>query len=483
MTNAIGRRWGRVAALAGLSWFVMTLTGVGVVDDSYIFLRYARNLANGLGPVFNVGERVEGYTSPLWLVVVRGLFCLDSDPANVIGYASAALGLGTIVLVERRSGLGALLVALNPAFVFWAWSGMDTALVCFFLTATVVTLTRHSLTTAATVCAGAAFAAACLARLDVIVLLPLIAFWVYRQTRSSPVMGTLRGPIAFVVPIAGVVVHTAWRWAYYGAWLPNTAEAKVGAGQGVLIEYGLMYLQPMAVALAPALLLVLFSKRSHRALALLLTAAWLSFVACVGGDFFPHVRFAMPLLPMLAALAEPEPHRTSLRFWAVPLLAVQILMLTGMYRNRGLEEVRLAHAWAETGRWLGRTLPPDATIATLVAGAVPYYADRQTIDLVGLTDRHIATQGKVASAAYVGHQRYDSDYVLARLPSVVVLPDSGRYSPARFADTRWPEYSGEEWRYVAALNDLVRQPRTRLLYEYRADRLPNGRYVEALWLR
>jgi hypothetical protein len=42
--------------------------GAGLVDDSYIFLRYAENFASGHGPVFNPGERVEGYSSPLWMV-------------------------------------------------------------------------------------------------------------------------------------------------------------------------------------------------------------------------------------------------------------------------------------------------------------------------------------------------------------------------------------------------------------------------------
>src|SRR5262245_14911733 len=40
------------------------------VDDAFISFRYARNLANGNGLVFNPGERVEGYTNFLWTVVL-----------------------------------------------------------------------------------------------------------------------------------------------------------------------------------------------------------------------------------------------------------------------------------------------------------------------------------------------------------------------------------------------------------------------------
>ena len=41
-----------------------------VCDDSLISLQYARNVARGLGFVFNPGERVEGFTNFLWVTVL-----------------------------------------------------------------------------------------------------------------------------------------------------------------------------------------------------------------------------------------------------------------------------------------------------------------------------------------------------------------------------------------------------------------------------
>lgn len=40
--------------------------GFTLFDDAMISMRYARNLAEGYGLVWNPGERVEGYTNPLW---------------------------------------------------------------------------------------------------------------------------------------------------------------------------------------------------------------------------------------------------------------------------------------------------------------------------------------------------------------------------------------------------------------------------------
>jgi len=66
----VGTFW--PAALALLPYALLLLTAYSVfaqtVDDPFITFRYARNLLAGLGPVFNPGEHVEGFTSPLHLL-------------------------------------------------------------------------------------------------------------------------------------------------------------------------------------------------------------------------------------------------------------------------------------------------------------------------------------------------------------------------------------------------------------------------------
>jgi len=72
-----------------------------ICDDAFIPFRYANNLAAGLGPVWNRGERVEGYSSPLWLgLLVLGRLAGAGLPsfAGVLGIAFSALCL---LLVQR----------------------------------------------------------------------------------------------------------------------------------------------------------------------------------------------------------------------------------------------------------------------------------------------------------------------------------------------------------------------------------------------
>ena len=111
-----------------------------IQDDACISLAYAKNLTLGNGLVFNVGERVEGYTNSLWtliLVIPRLLGVDAARVAQVLGLI-AAVGLLAVTwwlsrgLCPQRSSLlntpATLLLAANSALAFWTLSGMETAL-------------------------------------------------------------------------------------------------------------------------------------------------------------------------------------------------------------------------------------------------------------------------------------------------------------------------------------------------------------------
>src|SRR5262249_41789645 len=103
-------------------WAVIWLPGVvlGVLawkhrwgdDDGFIDLHIVDNLLAGLGPNFNPGERVEAYTSPMWvaLVALVGLFAKPFVGARlplewisvVLGIASAVAALGLASLASER---------------------------------------------------------------------------------------------------------------------------------------------------------------------------------------------------------------------------------------------------------------------------------------------------------------------------------------------------------------------------------------------
>ncbi|HEX9671069.1 MAG TPA: hypothetical protein VGC93_16500, partial [Thermoanaerobaculia bacterium] len=96
-----------------------------LVDDAFISFRYAANLAEGHGLVFNVGERVEGYTNFLWTLLLAGGAALGLDLPRLSVALAAAAGIAAIGLLARlaRHALPEtpLLAALPP--LLWAALG------------------------------------------------------------------------------------------------------------------------------------------------------------------------------------------------------------------------------------------------------------------------------------------------------------------------------------------------------------------------
>ena len=79
--SRFGQWLGLAAFLPLLVWLGWQITTSWFVcDDAFIAFRYARNLADGHGLVFNRGERVEGFTDFLWVLELAGLWRLGVRP-------------------------------------------------------------------------------------------------------------------------------------------------------------------------------------------------------------------------------------------------------------------------------------------------------------------------------------------------------------------------------------------------------------------
>ncbi len=118
------------------------------VDDVYISLRYARNLADGHGLVFNTGggRPVEGYTNFLWILLEAPLFLMNLPDHRIIAaikIAGVVFGIGIIIscfLLTRlvtsneKAGLvAAIFVSSVPHVAFWAVGGLETAMYIFLM--------------------------------------------------------------------------------------------------------------------------------------------------------------------------------------------------------------------------------------------------------------------------------------------------------------------------------------------------------------
>lgn len=334
-----------------------------VCDDAYIGLRYARNLAEQGAAVYNLGERVEGYSSFSWVVLLAALMRVGLEPLAALHWLSAlssallmvsAVHLWrvlwprsptvlpkTVPLVAppseipqsgrrawvRKETLGewGLLLLLGGSASVGAWSfgGLETPLfaaVCTLAVARAVCLVRTRATMDA-VGLGLVWALAAWTRpetpLFVLCSGLALAGGLFVSSRDG---AERRGAVRLLLTAGAVCAvlvgaHVFWRLWYYGAPLPNTYYTKTSGDAGKLFGRGVKYVRFTFTQLGAPLLgwVVLWVPQRFRsvrrepsteqAVVWWIARLWLPlqavYVARVGGDFLDLGRFFVPLLPLL----------------------------------------------------------------------------------------------------------------------------------------------------------------------------------------
>ncbi len=358
-----------------------------LADDTFITLRYARNLLEGHGLTYNPGERVEGYTSVLWVLLVAALGGIGMDlvvASRLLSLGSALGVLVVVTLLARRlmaderwaAAVPALLVAASAPFACWTLAGMEAPAFALGLSASLLVWLRADGHPRRLLVAGALFGATALIRPEgVLVGVVLCAF---EALRPGPRRGR-RGAWLAAAFLAVVLVQLAWRVQYYGDWLPNTYHAKVGSGSAALVTRGVTYLGDFArdqgglvVYLLPLVAAFWRRDRAWWSVAAVLLAQAAA-VVYVGGDGLPMYRFVVPLVPLWAALTGALVHDVALTVKARPVRLALVLALGAvavseltpsawspqyqLYRTQRNYEIP---AWTAVGTWL-RIMPHRRT--------------------------------------------------------------------------------------------------------------------------
>lgn len=434
-----------------------------LAEDAFITFRYSENLARGAGPVFNEGERVEGYSNFLWMVLiaiprwVAGIEIVDA--ARALGIVCA---LGTIVAVyalatrlggDRRVGLAAaILTATAGTAVAYGPSGLETPGFLLLTTLAVLAVVERRF-----VWAGVFLSLGVMTRPDGLVVIAVVAAWVgwtaFRGradarrwfldlVRLGAPMLVLLGP------------WTIWRVAYYGHLVPNALAAKSGVSLSWQLETGRNYLNAFLVSIVALLILgfvgtaPLVARRvsvvrflSHpMGLVGGLGVVYATFVTVAGGDWMPAWRFYAPVIPLFAVWiavtwtrsTAGTPMSISRPVAAATFSFVAVLLVVTSWTNSSM--IPAVRAWetdvdqlGAIGSWMRDRLPAGTEIATYANGSLSYHAgtDLTVVDLLGLTDEHIAREGLRRSEATPGHAAYDDEYIIRRGPSILIFLGGG----------------------------------------------------------
>jgi arabinofuranosyltransferase len=451
-------------------------------DDAYIVFRYASNLADGHGLVFNAGERVEGYTCFLWTVWCGLGAALGVVPERWSNLSSIACALGTVAVLFRlhlfwRTRLplavpfAAVAAALHPDLAIFATGGLETAAYTFLIIAGCAALVCGPPSARRLAGAAALFALGALTRADGVLPAAAAGVWLLARTRR------LRPALIFGGVLALIYVpYFLWRWRYYGDLYPNTYYVKSGGaawyGQGLFYLY--LYLKlywalPLLIILAGWAALEL--RRTEPAgetsgalaLFLLVGLSYAFYVVRVGGDFM-FARLLLPCTVPLLAAAEAALGHAATQAPRAMLVAAAVAVVGPLGTPRPIGRV-YAHSSgiAEEARFYAdpaqirrtdhqsqrlRRVAEGLPLRLVVFGAEAKIAFRTGFPVVveadGLTDRTIAHQ-PLTTRGRPGHEKLASPAYLVTERRMHLLLDrtnfdaikAGAYIPA------WPIDFGE----------------------------------------
>lgn len=420
------------------------------IDDAYISYRYALNWVHGHGPVYNVGERVEGYTNFLWTALLAAFMRLGAEPVLTSKILGLLSGLGSIILLfalgqrirprSLFSAIAPLLIALHWVFAVTAVNGLETSLLAFFMVGALWSFVREeqqgSDPTGSTLFALGAALTRPDGLLVFLALVPLRAVsLMYKYARRERRLRALACWIGFLVMFG---VYQGWRIWFYRSLFPNTLVAKGGGSLQHLTSGWSDLVNFLALTgywgLLPAVLpIAVRQARQWYLPALLLIITRFAFQVWSGGPWMGEHRFMAPILPVIylcvvegwALIWTTRPGITTTRraMRAVAVLGclgwivyqAQIVSWRGAMpilevRVRGLNSAHI-----RLGRWLAHHARPGAVLSCQDAGALPYYSGLTTVDQLGLNDRHIA---HIPRPFYY---KVDADYLLRLRPDYLVL--------------------------------------------------------------
>lgn len=417
--------------------------GASSFDDAYITYRYARNIVEGKGFVYNEGEHVLGTTTPLYTILLASLGFFYPDlplVSHIIGVISWALSVVLIFLMARllhghEVGLiAAILLATNPLL---AWSlGLETNLyITLCLAAFYFYLSAHL--TFSTLLLALLF----LTRGDGIILALVILGDYVRRERRLPwpqmaLFGTLVAP------------WFLYSLLTFGSFLPHTLAAKFGQVRWMTGGYvtsflrGLLRLylngfgqqRPVYLPFLPLSavgLLKVIKERGRGLLLIVWAALYLTGYVLLGVTNY-HWYYA-PLMPVvgllaglgveylssiLAAQVRSLPSRgravcrwTSLVLFLLPLSWAQSRSIEGSLRS--LPSPR-NETYYEVGNWLRENTEEGTSVAVVEIGIIGYLSQRTIVDTMGLVTPDVAQHlvGWEQSVVYA-LERFSPDYAVA----------------------------------------------------------------------
>ncbi|MBN1903177.1 hypothetical protein JW926_17780 [Candidatus Sumerlaeota bacterium] len=433
-------------------------------EDCFISFRYVDHFVEGKGLVFNEGERVEGYSNLLW-VMILALFRWMGVSSVAISKALGVLSTMLLLWVASYYSLKKnqrkidwiylatpLMVFFNPMIHYHTGRGLETTFYAFLFIWAMFSFKRRNYLNS-----SLAFSAIALTRPEGFAyfwLLVPILFLDLKNSRTEKFpypVPNIR--VRFFLPyICVMIVFFTWRFLYYGSLLPNTVYAKTTTSNffdnpslHMLLQFIISW---SYIPLFAVLAIFTYHKEEwelQRSLLIPMVVGGgiLLFTLSVGQVQASPFRHYVPMIPILIILFQEFLRAMKKRVEDnLPLIIGLFVIFQGMnfYTSNNLDSpktrlhsrtIQFIASWnfparvkwffeppivinAEAGKWCTQNLPEDALIGADQIGQFGYYAKQRILDLLGLTDKEF------------GWKRYSVELLLSRKPAPDYLVLIGR---------------------------------------------------------
>lgn len=400
-----------------------------VTDDAFITFKSVLNFVGGDGPVFNIGERVQSFTHPLWFLFLSfgGLLDINLFFFSILLGVFFSLALLLVIFKLGANGnniaVALLFLAASESFVTFSTSGLENSLTHLLIALTIY----FFLSNYSRLYLYVSISLAIMNRFDVVFILsPVLIFILFSEIRDRKLKYN-----QLMIGFSPLFVWHLFSLLYYGFLFPNTKYAKIGGrdivaniSSGVDYTFDAIQSEPhvFVVFLILFVFIVInvlkeralyFTVKENQAIALLFFGVFLQgayVIGVAGGDFMRGRFYTTTVVSMALIIVLIKPIKLTFARSSLVLLLFSIsawvgsqekirFPAAGVANERNFYKKHLAlnisptnsyyyHPWAVSARELGAN--GGAVIG--MNGQRAYWIPRQIalIDLAGLSDPFIA---------------------------------------------------------------------------------------------
>ena len=481
------------------------------IDDAQIFMKYAENLSNGYGFRYNEdGERVEGFTSLLWVLICAIFFSIDLGEKSLIFISCFMLVLTVFIylfiiarivtnklLTKIYQVLFLLLLFSSTSFLTWTTiTLMDTGLWTYILIHPPKTLFLKWTS-------GLIISLMIITRPESMLIIPILVFLVLLRIYVKKRHTILLSVTPFMLPSLILFLFLLmFRILYFGYPLPNTYYAKVSPSFQYNLFQGKIYLESyMKSSLVCSMLIIImvciiawrigiiysFPLKSkikflHNALpqnsheyCAFFAISLILIPVIMGGDHFKMFRFFQPAFPLMCLFfvlyVQFIFYSKTKNFTKNQIIGLLFVLLPLSYclsKYGHVEswnslfrfgspiqhEFEIANKGILKGQKLNKIFAPVGnypTVGVITVGGFGRKYDGKTIDLMGLNNTIVAhTKGE--RKGWKNHAAFETAAFYQILPDVLLAHP--------------PNSPSETNVYSIWLKDIFKEPKFRSNYIY-----------------